>query len=56
VDRRTTGGVGRATVASSASNSFEFEELFHDWARACVRGLDRLKAQSPLPAKPAAKR
>jgi hypothetical protein len=51
VDRRTTGGAGHATLTTSSSNRFEFEELFHDWARACVRGLERLKAQSPLTAK-----
>lgn len=49
VDRRTTGGAGHATLATSTSNRFEFEELFKDWARACVRGLDQLKARSPLP-------
>jgi hypothetical protein len=49
VDRRTTGGAaGRATLASPTSNRFEFEELFRDWARACVRGLEELKARSPL--------
>jgi hypothetical protein len=55
VDRRTTGGAGHATLATSSSNRFEFEELFRDWARACVRGLDQLKAQSPLPTKSSAK-
>jgi hypothetical protein len=55
VDRRTTGGAGHATFTTSTSNRFEFEELFHDWARACVRGLDQLKARSPLPTKSGAK-
>ena len=55
VDRRTTGGAGHATLATSTSNRFEFEELFKDWARACVRGLDQLKARSPLPTKSGAK-
>ena len=55
VDRRTTGGMGRATLTTTTSNQFEFEELFRDWARACVRGLDRLKAQSPINTKADAK-
>lgn len=49
LDRRTTGGAGHATMASSVSNRFEFQELFQDWARACVNGLEQLKAHSPLP-------
>jgi hypothetical protein len=56
VDRRTTGGAGRATLASPTSNRFEFEELFRDWARACARGLGELKARSPLTPRPGAKR
>jgi len=48
VDHRTTGGVGRATLASPANNRFQFEALFRDWARACVLGLEELKARSPL--------
>jgi hypothetical protein len=51
VDRRTTGGAGHATLATSTSNRFEFEELFRDWSLACVRGLEQLKAQSPLTGK-----
>src|SRR5262249_39675664 len=51
VDRRTTGGAGHATLATSTSNRFEFEELFRDWSLACVRGLEQLKARSPLTAK-----
>jgi hypothetical protein len=56
VDRRTTGGAGHATFTTSSSNRFEFEELFRDWARACVRGLEELKGRSPLALKPGAKR
>jgi len=55
VDRRTTGGAGHATLATSTSNRFEFEELFRDWSLACVRGLDQLKARSPLTAKSSGK-
>ena len=55
VDRRTTGGAGHATLATSTSNRFEFEELFRDWSLACVRGLDQLKARSPLAAKQGSK-
>ena len=55
VDRRTTGGAGHATLATSTSNRFEFEELFRDWSLACVRGLEQLKAQSPLTAKSGSK-
>ena len=56
VDRRSTGGAGHATFTTSSSNRFEFEELFHDWSRACVRGLDELKTRSPLTPKPGGKR
>lgn len=56
VDRRTTGGAGHAMLASPTSNRFQFEELFRDWARACVRGLDELKARSPLTTRAGTKR
>jgi hypothetical protein len=56
LDRRTTGGAGHATFTTSSSNRFEFEELFHDWSRACVRGLEELKTRSPLTAKSGGKR
>lgn len=51
LDRRTTGGAGHATFTTSSSNRFEFEELFRDWSLACVRGLEQLKARSPLTSK-----
>ena len=56
IDRRTTGRTGQATLASPTSNRFEFEELFRDWARACVRGLEEIKARSPLTPRSGAKR
>jgi Protein of unknown function (DUF3313) len=49
-DRSTTRGVGRATITSSTSNRAEFEDLFRYWANVSVKGLEQLKAKSPLPA------
>lgn len=42
--------VGDNTVGmrTSASNRADFEQMFHYWARASVRGLEELKARSPI--------
>jgi hypothetical protein len=49
-DRRETRDTGRAQWATSVSNRADFEQLFKRWADICVKGLDELKALSPVPA------
>lgn len=49
LDRRETRGTGRATMSTSASNQAEFRALFRQWAAIAAKGLDELKAQSPVP-------
>lgn len=46
-DRRLAGENG-ALMRSSVSNQADFEQMFRYWAQASVRGLDRLKASSPV--------
>jgi len=52
VDRRTAGNRGsfrsNINITSTASNRSDFGELFDVWARSCVKGLEELKAQSPV--------
>ena len=42
--------VGDNTIGmrTSASNQADFEQIFRQWARASVRGLEELKARSPV--------
>lgn len=49
LDRRETRQSG-AKIATSVSNEADFRMLFQDWARISTKGLDELKAQSPVPA------
>jgi hypothetical protein len=46
-DRRLAGENAPA-LRTSVSNRADFEQMFHYWARASVRGLDELKARSPV--------
>jgi len=52
VDTRTAGDRGNfrlsINVTSTVSNRADFESLFDTWARICVKGLEELKAQSPV--------
>jgi hypothetical protein len=41
-------GEGGAAMRNSASNQADFEQMFRYWARASVRGLEQLKAGSPV--------
>jgi Protein of unknown function (DUF3313) len=45
-----------ASIRNRATNRADFEEVFRYWARASVRGLDELKARSPLPMEARARR
>ena len=49
LDRRETQGSGVATVTSSVTNIAEFENLFRQWAKIAIKGMEELKAQSPVP-------
>ena len=51
VDTRETLDSSTPTQATSASNMAEFERLFGLWAGIAVKGLDNLKAVSPVPEK-----
>ena len=46
-DRRLA-GENSAAMRNSASNRADFEQMFRFWARASVRGLEELKARSPV--------
>jgi hypothetical protein len=54
VDRRvaqTMGSVGfRPAMSSSVTNKADFERVANSWASASVKGLEALKAGSPVPA------
>jgi len=49
LDRRETRGAGRVQMATSVSNQAEFRALFKQWAGITVKGLEELKAHSPVP-------
>lgn len=51
VDTRETLDSSTPTQATSASNMAEFERLFGLWAGIAVKGIDNLKAVSPVPEK-----
>lgn len=46
IDVRTVGDLGG--IRTQVSNRADFEMVFRQWARASVRGLEELKAQSPF--------
>jgi hypothetical protein len=49
VDQRETRDSGGMQMATSASNLSDFRVLFKQWAATTAKGLDELKAQSPVP-------
>jgi hypothetical protein len=49
LDRRETQGSGVAQITSSVTNIAEFERLFSQWAKIAIKGLNELKALSPVP-------
>jgi hypothetical protein len=50
LDRRETRGTTSMQMATSGSNQAEFRQLFKQWAGITVKGLEELKAHSPVPA------
>lgn len=49
VDRRETRESGHAQIANRVTNTSDFRVLFKDWANVTIKGLDELKAHSPVP-------
>lgn len=49
LDRRDTRNSGRLTVSNSVTNRADFRVLFRQWAETCVKGLEDLRAMSPVP-------
>ena len=49
LDRRDTQGSGVAMISSSVTNIAEFERLFSQWAKIAIKGMNELKALSPVP-------
>ena len=53
VDRREARGTGGVTWTNSVTNRSDFRRLFRQWAMICIKGLDELKADSPVSPEPA---
>lgn len=49
LDRRETRGSAGMQMSSSVTNQAEFRALFRQWASTAAKGLDELKAHSPVP-------
>jgi len=54
IDSREIGDTGFARIRNSATNRGDFEMEFRSWAEACLKGLEELKANSPVTAANAA--
>ena len=50
IDRRETQGAAGLQRSTSVTNQAEFRALFRQWAGIAVKGLEDLKAHSPVPA------
>lgn len=50
VDRRETQNSAGMQMTSRVTNTVEFRNLFRQWASIAVKGVDELKALSPVPA------
>jgi hypothetical protein len=50
LDRRDTRTSGRVQVANRATNMADFRALFRQWADISVKGMEELRAHSPVPA------
>lgn len=56
VDRREARGTGFVTWTNSVTNRGDFRRLFQQWAKICIKGLDELKAASPVAPEPASQK
>jgi hypothetical protein len=50
LDQRETRNSGRAMVANRVTNTADFRQLFKSWASILVKGMEELRAHSPVPA------
>ena len=50
IDRRETQSTGMMQLSSSVSNLSDFRLMFKSWAGITTKGMDELKAHSPVPA------
>jgi hypothetical protein len=49
LDRRATRSTAGMQMSTSVSNKSDFRALFRQWAGIAVKGIDELKAHSPVP-------
>jgi len=49
LDRRETRSTGMAQMSTSVTNVSDFRSLFKSWASIAIKGLEELKAHSPVP-------
>lgn len=49
LDRRETRGMGTVQMTTSVTNVSDFRALFKSWAAISIKGLEELKAHSPVP-------
>jgi hypothetical protein len=49
LDRRETRSSGMAQMSTSVTNVSDFRSLFKSWASISIKGLEELKAHSPVP-------
>lgn len=50
LDKRETRNTGQVQVANRVTNSADFRMLFKQWASISVKGMEELRAHSPVPA------
>jgi hypothetical protein len=50
LDKRETRNTGYAQVANRVTNTADFRALFKQWASISVKGMEELRAHSPVPA------
>jgi len=50
LDKRETRNTGRVQVANRVTNSADFRMLFKQWASIAIKGMEELRAHSPVPA------
>jgi hypothetical protein len=50
LDKRETRSTGRVQLANRTTNTADFRQLFRHWADICLKGMEELRAHSPVPA------
>lgn len=49
LDERETRNTGHVQVANRVTNTADFRQLFRQWADICIKGMEELRAHSPVP-------